>query len=276
MSWSMGRQQRIMLRPCAVRAPLCPVHSREAGSLRRAVGAAAVLVVLGLLLVTHMSVPSPSELTMGVTSRTIAVGGVTRRAVPSHPKSSSPPTQSGRATAGALGRSVGVGPAAAKATATGSWGPWGRPSAWARPMGWCVAVVGLWCVWGWGGRPGPRWRMLRTTATGKGEGLQAMAALGPASVDASGVPRASGCPLCGRGRAAPVCACGARVLTDPEVRCGLHSDDARVGYAGFSLTVAECALVPCAAPPPPPAPHNGAAGQWGAQPMALPRGVAAQ
>ena len=179
-----------MLWPGAARAMLCPVrtvHRREAGPLRRAVGAAAVLLVLGLLLVSHMSAPSPSALTMGVTSRPITVDGVTRPAVPSHPKSSGPPTQSGRATAGALAQSVGVGPSAAKARATGSWGSWGPPSAWARHMGRYVAVVGLLCVWGWGGRPGPRWRMLRTTATGKGKGLQAMAAQGPASVDASGM-----------------------------------------------------------------------------------------
>ena len=54
--------------------------------------------------------------------RPITVDGVTRPAVPSHPKSSGPPTQSGGATAGALAQSVGVGPSAAKATATGSWG----------------------------------------------------------------------------------------------------------------------------------------------------------
>ena len=211
MSWGVGPQQQIILWPGAARATLCPVrtvHGREARPLRRAVGATAVLVVLGLLLVSHMSVPSPSALTMGVTSRPIIVDGVTRPAVHSHPKSSGPATQSGRATAGALAQSVGVGASAAKATATGWWGSWGPPSAWARPMGRCVAVVGLLCVWRCGGRPGPRWRMLRTTATAKGKGLQAMSAQTPASVDASDVPCAPGCPLCGRGRAALARPCG--------------------------------------------------------------------
>ena len=254
MSWGVGRQQQIMLWPGAARAPLCSVrtvHRREARPLRRAVGAAAVLVVLGLLLVSsHMSVPSPSALTMGVTSRPIIVDGVTRPAVPSHPKSSGPPTQSGRATA--LAQSVGVGASATKATAKGAWGSWGPPSAWARPMGRCVAVVVLLCVWGWGGRPGPRWRMLRTTATGKGEGLQAMAAQGPTSVDASGVPRASGCPLCGWGRAVHARPFGGCVVTDPGVRCGLYHDHLHVGLRGVWLSVARCAPVPCVVPPPPP------------------------
>ena len=69
-------------------------------------GAAAVLLVLGLLLVSHMSAPSPSELMMGVTSRAITIDGVTRPAVPSHPKSSGPPKQRRRATAGAPARSA--------------------------------------------------------------------------------------------------------------------------------------------------------------------------
>ena len=240
MSWGVGRQHPMMLLPGVARAPLCPLRTvprREAGPLRRAVGAAAVLLVLGLLLVSHMSAPSPSELTMGVTSPAITIDGVTRPAVPSHPKSSGPPTQSRRATAGALARSVGVGRSAAKATATGAWVSWGSPSAWARLLGWCVAVVGLWCVWGWGGRPGPRWRMLGTTTMGKGEGLQAMAAQGAASVDASGVPCASGCPLCGRGRAVHVRTCGGCVLTDPEVRSGLYPDHLHIGHG---VRLVEC------------------------------------
>ena len=167
--------------------PLRTVHSRCAVAMRRALGTAAVTLVLGVLLMSHISAPLPSELSVGVTSRLTTFNGATRPAVAVRHKSSGPQTQSHGATVVALGQSVGVGPSVAEAMAMWCWGSWGPPSALAGVAGWGLVPAGLLFVWGCRGRFGLRWRMLRTTGMGDGEEVQPMAAQGPAPKGAVGV-----------------------------------------------------------------------------------------
>ena len=186
-----------MLRPCAQPATLCRVrtpHSRCAVPPRWTLRTAVVLVLV-LALVSHNNAPSPSVLTMGVKSLPTAVNAATRPAAHAHHKSSSPQTQSPRATAVVPDQSLGTGPSAVKATATWCWGPWGIPCTIAWPMERCFVMVGLLFMWGCRGRPGQRWRMLRTTGTGEEDELQAMVAQGPASPEALGVLCAFGMVL---------------------------------------------------------------------------------
>ena len=179
-----------MLRPCAQQATLCHTrtpHSRCAVPPRWTLRTAVVTLILVLALVPHNDAPSPSVLTMGVKSLPTTVNAATRTAANAHHKSPSPQTQSPRATAVVPDQSLGTTPSTVQGTATRWCGAWGIPCAIAWPMERWLVMMGLLLIWGCRGRPGQRWTMSSTTGTGKGDELQAMAAQGPASPEASGV-----------------------------------------------------------------------------------------